>query len=267
MMNACAKNAGTAVLAALLVGLWAGNVSAALPFVTDDAGTVGKGVGQVELWYEGSSDRETVAGSEVKSYLNRPGATIGFGVAETVDLTLGFARAWGDVTVDGVRSNVVGNADYAVNAKWRFYEHSGFGFTVKPEIGYSSIVGGTDDDHATSYGGWLIATRELGAFAVSLNGGYFYNDYGSAAVRDATRSGIWSLSALLTYKVLEGLALGLDAGASTNPVKARSEMPAYALAGAIYTPARNIDLSLGFKFGITEPEPDFSGTAGVTIRF
>jgi len=29
----------------------------------------------------------------------------------------------------------------------------------------------------------------------------------------------------------------------------------------------NVDLSLGLKFGITKPGPDFSGIAGITIRF
>ena len=36
---------------------------------------------------------------------------------------------------------------------------------------------------------------------------------------------------------------------------------------AIYSANENVDLSLGIKFGITKPEPDFSGIAGVTIKF
>ena len=59
----------------------------------------------------------------------------------------------------------------------------------------------------------------------------------------------------------------MDIGASTNPDKASSEVPAYALGGVIYSLNKNIDLSLGLKFGITKPEPDFSGIAGVTIKF
>jgi hypothetical protein len=30
---------------------------------------------------------------------------------------------------------------------------------------------------------------------------------------------------------------------------------------------KSVDLSLGLKFGITKPEPDFAGIAGVTFRF
>ena len=146
-------------------------------------------------------------------------------------------------------------------------EKTGYRFAVKPLVGYSYRVGGTGDDHTVSFGGWFIATKENESLAVSLNAGYIHNDYGSAADRDASRSGIWIVTALATYEVLKGLKLGCDVGASTNEDRADSTIPAYALAGAIYTLNGNVDLSLGLKFGITKPEPDFSGTAGVTIKF
>jgi hypothetical protein len=138
---------------------------------------------------------------------------------------------------------------------------------VKPLVGYSYRVGGASEDHAASYGGWLIATKEHEALAVSLNGGFLYNDHGSAAERRASRSSIWILSALGTYKVLEGLRLGLDVGANTNPDKASAEMHVYALGGAICSLNEDVDLSLGLKFGITKPETDFAGIAGITVRF
>jgi hypothetical protein len=266
-MNGLIKGIARLTLSALLTAMMAGHAFAALPFITDDAGTLGKGTSQVELLYAGSTDKETDGGSTVKTDRNLPGATFGYGIAETLDLTLGFARSWGTVTVDGISSNDSGSAGYLLNAKWRFYEKAGFRFAVKPLVGYSYHVGGASDDHATLYGGWLIVTKERGALAVSLNGGYFHNAYGSAAERDSSRSDIWSLSAFATFKVLEDLTLGLDAGASTDPDKASSGIPIYALAGAIYSLNKNVDLSLGLKFGITKPEPDFSGTAGVTIKF
>lgn len=262
-----AKSRGSTVLAGLLMGLWAGNAPAALPFITDDAGTLGRRTSQVELLYVGSTDKETIGGSTVKTDRSLTGVTFGYGVAEALDLTLGFARSWGAETVDGISSNDSGNANYLLNAKWRCYEKADFLFAVKPLVGYSYHVGGTSDEHVTLYGGWLIVTKEHEALAVSLNGGYFYNDYGSAAERESSRSGIWSLSALATFKVLEGLTLGLDVGASTNPDKASSEMPVYALGGAIYSLNKNVDLSLGLKFGVTKPEPDFAGTAGITVKF
>ena len=266
-MSRFAKGTGRAIVAALPMVLFTAQAFAALPFITDEAGTLGKGVSQVELLYVGSTDKETIGGSTVKTDRSLPGSTIGYGVAETFDLTLGFARSWGTVTVDGISSNDSGSADYLLNAKWRFYEKAGFRFAVKPLIGYSYPVGGTSDGHVASYGGWFIATKECEAFAVHLDAGYLYVDRHSAAERDSSRSGIWGLSALATYKVLEGLTLGLEVGTSTNPDKTSSEMRAYALGGAIYSLNRNVDLSLGLNFGVTKPEPDFAGTAGITVKF
>jgi len=45
------------------------------------------------------------------------------------------------------------------------------------------------------------------------------------------------------------------------------EMPAYAPAGTACSLNKIVDLSPGLKFGITKPEPDFAGFAGVTLRF
>ena len=184
---------GRLTLSAFLTAMMVGQAFAALPFITDDAGTLGKGTSQVELSYERSTDKETVDGSSVKTDGNEIAATFGHGVAEKLDLTLGFARPWGKYEVDGVPSYDVGTADFTLNAKWRFFAQSGLSFAVKPQVAYSYLVGGTNDDHTVSYGGWLIVTKEHDALAVSLNGGYFYNDYGSVAERDASRSDIWSV--------------------------------------------------------------------------
>lgn len=261
------KGLGTAILAASLLAIFPGQAIAAHPFITDDAGTQGKGTSQVELWYEGVVDKEVATGSTVKAHTNQPGTTFGYGVAENLDLALGFGRAWGKLEVDGSSSNDVGHAGFSLNAKWRFFGQSGIAIAVKPQIGYSYLVGGTSDDHTVSSGGWFIVTKEYEALAVNMNAGYIYNAYGLAAERDASRSGIWSLSALVTYEVLARLKLGLDVGASTNPDKASDDVPVYAEAGAIYSPSKNVDLSLGFIVGLTRPAPDFAGTAGITIRF
>jgi hypothetical protein len=223
---------GRAFLSAFLMSIIAGNAFGALPFITDDADTLGRGTSQVELWYARSTDKETVDGSVVKTDRNLPGATFGYGVADPLDLTLGFAREWGKVTVDGTSSNDPGSALFTISTKWQLYqnEKTGYRFAVKPLVGYSYRVGGTGDDHTVSLGGWILATKEHDSFAVSLNVGYFYNNYGSAADRDASRSGIWIVTALATYEVLKGLKLGCDVGASTNEDRADSTIPAYALA-------------------------------------
>ncbi len=266
-MNGFNKGIGRLTLAVFFTAMMTGQAFGALPFITDDAGTLGKGTSQAELSYERSTDKETVDGSSMKTDGNEIAATFAHGVAEKLDLTLGFARPWGRYEVDGAPSYDVGTADFTLNAKWQFFNQSGFSFAVKPQVAYSYFVGGTSEDHTVSYGEWLIVTKEHEALSLNLNIGYFYNDYGSAADRDDSRRSIWSVSALAAYEVLKGLKLGCDVGASTNEDKTDSTMPVYALAGAIYSLNENIDVSLGLIFGITKPEPDFSGIAGVTIKF
>ena len=264
-----ARMAAGGLLAALLVTAFPDPrpAFAALPFLTDDAETLGKGTSQVELWYVGSTDKETAGGSAVRTCQHLPGATFGYGVAETLDLTLGFTRLWGKVTVDGLSSDDAGSAVSTLSAKWRFLENAGFQLAVKPLVGYSHKLGSTGDDPTVSFGGWLLVSRAHETLEVSLNAGFLYNDYGSAAERDAGRSGIWIFSALAEYEVTPELNLGLDVGASSNPDKTSGGMPAYALAGAAYSLNKRVELSLGLKFGITKPEPDFAGTAGITFRF
>jgi hypothetical protein len=268
-MGTIARKSGYVVLAGVLATMVPNfrPAHAELPFLTDEAETLGKGTRQVELWYGRSTDKETADGTVVKTDQHLPGATFGYGVAETLDLTLGFARLWGKVTVDGSSSNDAGSAVSTLSAKWQFHENSGYHFAVKPLVGYSYRLGGPRDDHTVSCGGWLIASGERKALEVSLNAGFLYNDYGSAAKRDTTRSGIWIFSALVEYKALPELKLGMDVGAFTNPDKGSGGMPVYALAGVVYSPTGDVDLSLGFKFGVTRPEEDFAGTAGITVRF
>ena len=263
------KGLSSAILAASLTALYTGPAAAALPFITDDAGTLGKGTSQVELWYTRSTDKETIEGLDVITERDLPGATFGYGVADPLDVTLGLAREWGQETVAGVSANDAGIALFTLSAKWRLYaeEKSGFCFAVKPLVGYSYLVGGMGEDYTATLGGWLITTKEYEPLSVSLNVGYLFNHYGSVAERDGSKSSLWSASALVTYEVIKGLKLGGDVGAWTNQDKTDSTIPVYALAGAIYSPNRNIDLSLGLKFGVTRPEPDFAWTAGITFRF
>ena len=172
-MNGFNKGIGRLTLAVFLTAMMTGQAFGALPFITDDAGTIGKGTSQVELSYERSTDKETVDGSTVKTDGNQIAATFGHGVAEKLDLTLGLARPWGKYEVDGSSVNDAGSADFTLNAKWQFFNRSGFSFAVKPQVGYSYLVGGTSDDHTVSYGGWLIVTKEHEALSFNLEHGIF----------------------------------------------------------------------------------------------
>lgn len=269
MTGAIARAAGCAVAAGILALAVPGirPACAGLPFVTDDAETLGKGTSQAELWYERFSDRETVDGSGVKSHGNLPGATLGHGFAKNLDLTAGFVREWSHETSGGVRSGDPGSAAFTLSAKWNVFEEREFYLAVKPLVAYSYRVGGNGGDRITSYGGTFIATKELGAVAVSFNAGSLLNVYGSASERDAGRSYIWTVSALATSRISETWKVGVELWTYTPAEKARSAMPVYAQAGTVCSPGKNVELGLGLKIGLTEAAADLAGIAGVTFRF
>lgn len=257
-----------ATIVACFITFVAGPAFAAHPLISDDAGTLGKGTTQIELNGQWSSDKETVEGAGVESRTSQVVTTYGYGVAEKVDLTLGVARQWGELESGGLTENDPGFVNFSLSSKWQFLETSGFSFAFKPQFAYSYVVGGSKDDYILSYGVALIATKELEPFAVHLNVGYQYNDYQAEAERAASRNSIWSASLGSTYDVIkERLKLVSDFGTCTNQDRSTTELPVFALAGAIYSLNKNIDLSAGIKFGLTKPEPDVAATGGVTIKF
>lgn len=251
----------------MLLLLTAGTSFAAHPLVSDDAGTLGKGTVQVELNGDISYDKETVNGSTTKTSGSQIATTVGVGVTDKIDLTLGFTRPWGGGDVDGAVFNNAGSADFSLTMKRQVFEHEGFSIAVKPQLGYSYAVNVPGDDYAMTYGLGVVLTKELEPFAFHLNLGYAYNDYNLAEVRDTTRSSVGSFSLGTTYEPVKGLKLVTDFGASTSDNKENNEMPVFALAGVIYSVSKNVDLSTGAKFGLTKAETDVTGTFGVTLKF
>lgn len=241
---------------------------AAHPLISDDAGTLGKGTIQVELNGDIATDKDTNAGQTTKYRSSQIASTVGVGVTDKIDVTLGFTRPWGDGDVDGASFKDAGTSDFSLSMKWQFYEHEGFSIAVKPQLGYSYAVGIPENDHTMSYGAALILTKEIEPFAFHLNLGYTFNDYNLASIRNTNRSSILNASLATTYDLIkERLKVVADFGVASNQDKAVNEMPVFGLAGLIYSLNKNCDLSTAVKVGLTKPETDLTGTFGVTFKF
>jgi predicted porin len=251
----------------ILILVSAGTSFAAHPLVSDDAGTLGKGIVQVELNGDISYDKETANGSTTKSNGAQIATTVGVGVADKIDLTLGFTRPWSAGDVDGISFSNAGSADFSMSMKWQVFEREGFSIAVKPQLGYSNVVNSSASDYSMIYALGVVLTKEIEPFALHLNLGYAYTDYNLAEVRDTTRSSVGSFSLGATYELNKKLKLVADFGASTSKDKTSDDMPVFALAGTIYSINKNIDLSVGAKLGLTRPETDVTATFGITIKF
>jgi hypothetical protein len=255
---------------ALGIMLCSSTAYAAHPLITDDMGTLGKGNFQVELNSEYASDRETpTSGVETVERSVEAQATLLYGVTDAIDAVIGVPYVWvetneSDLTVPGFfHANEKGASDVSIEMKWRFWEGEGRGLAVKPGI---SVPTGDDQRGLGTgkygYSLFLIGTQEAGAWVFHANLGYIHH-----ANRADERESLCHLSLASEYSVNEKLRIVGSLGQERNPDKNDSTRPAFVLAGLIYGIAESIDIDVGFKTGLTDPETDHAVLAGLAIKF
>lgn len=259
---------GGSLLVQLLLMVLLSNIALGFhPFITEDAVPIGKFGSELEITGQWSTDTERVQGSKLETRTSQIATTYGFGVGEKVDLNISFSREWGETFTDGQYAVNSGSSAFTLFSKWQFYEDSGLSLAIKPLFGYSYPVNSGKNDYTLSFAGTVVATKEFEPFAVHLNTGYQHNSYRASADREGKRNNIYSFSVAATWDVVKEFKLVSDFGVATNQDKAYSELPVYALAGAVYSATGNMDISFGVKFGLTKPEPDFAATGGITFKF
>ncbi len=243
---------------------------AAHPLITDDMGTQGTGKFQMELNGEYASDRETPApGIEKVERAVGVGATLSYGITDAVDAVIGVPYVWvetneSDLTVPGsAHASEKGLSDISLEMKWRFWEREGRGLAVKPGI---SVPTGNDQRGLGTgkygYSLFLIGTQEAGPWVFHANFGYIHH-----ANRADEREGLCHLSLASEYSVNEKLRIVGNFGQERNPDKNDSTRPVFALAGLIYGISENLDIDLGVKAGLTDPETDHAVLAGLAVKF
>jgi hypothetical protein len=230
------------------------------PMITDDAGTQGQGRFQLEVNGQYDHDKEsgiTTTGGQVAAALT-------FGITDTIDLAVGIPYLWTKEKSDLVDSSESGISDATLDIKLRLYEKDGLSFAVKPGLSFPT----GDEDKGLGAGNmgyhlYLIGTKETGPWTFLANLGYIRN----GADGDTDEKNIWHVSVGATYALNSHWKVAANAVAEQNTDKDGDNDPISAVAGVIYSPAKNIDLDLGMKKGITSSATDWSLLAGVTYRF
>jgi len=237
---------------------------AAHPLITDDTGTQGKGKFQLELNGQYDRDKENIGKVSFKATGFEAAATLSYGIVENVDLVLSLPYLWGREKEDGsvvYKENGIGDAGLEV--KWQLFEKDGFSMALKPGISFPT--GDEDKGLGTGkIGGqiFLIASQEVEPFAFHANLGYIRNE------NDADeRADIWHASLAATCEVIKNLNLVANVGIERNPDDEANDDPVFFVGGIIYSITENIDVDLGVKVGLTNPETDVTALAGVAIRF
>jgi len=254
----------------LVVMLCSSPTYAAHPLITDDRGTQGKGRFQVELNGEYASDRETPApGIEKVERTVEVGTTLSYGVTDAIDAVIGvpyvrFEANESDLTAPTFsHTSEKGLSDISLEMKWRFWEREGRGLAVKPGI---SVPTGNDQRGLGTgkygYSLFLIGTQEAGAWAFHANFGYIHH-----ANRADERESLCHLSLASEYSMSRHLRIVVNLGQERNPDKNDSTRMVFALAGLIYGISEDLDIDLGIKTGLTDPETDHTVLAGLAFRF
>ncbi len=236
----------------------------ALPLITDDTETQGKGRFQVEIGGEYDRDRGIVEGVLIKEMDYAVTTTLTYGIVDHGDVFIILPYQWLRVKNDGVMvANTDGVSDIAVGVKWRLYEERGLSFAVKPgaSIPTGSSARGLGTGKA-DYNTYLIISKESDPWEVHMNLGYIRNEN-----RIGERRDIWHASLAGAYEVEKLLKICADIGIETNRDKTSEVEPSYLLGGIIYSVKENFELSLGVKVGLSNPGTDYAVLPGVTYRF
>lgn len=236
------------------------------PLVTDDTGTQGAGGNQVEAafnWTRDALPGDKQNAREVPLVYTR-------GITDALDLYVGSAyqrisasaapteRGWGNA---------------GLGAKWRFYENEArkLSFALKPEIRLP-----VSESHEarglgaarTGYAAALILTQETGFGAVHANLAAERSRHDDPALNAAERRTRYRLSVAPVWDVSGQWKLALDTGVETNPDRAARRYLGYAELGAIYAPAKDLEIAFGvirnFHDGAVRTT---QATLGLTWRF
>jgi len=249
---------------ASIVFLWlaatAVTARAAHPLLTEDTGTQGKGNSQLELTYDGFRDR--LAGVKVRGA--QSAGVYSYGLAEPADLQLGLPYLRLDEDEPGARRRLTsGINDLSIDVKWRFFDHGEFSLGIKPGI---TLPTGDANKFLgagrVTWGALLIASYEPGAVAFHSHVGYrnFNNTIGAKVP-------LWHVSAAMTWQIVERLKLVVDLSRDSNPVPGYYKPLVYVIGGAIWSPTKNLDLDIGYRYGASRPALDQGLLAGVTLRW
>jgi Putative MetA-pathway of phenol degradation len=236
---------------------------AALPLITDDTVTQGKGKSLLEVGVIYNEDKSSEDGVAFNENDYAFFSTLTYGITNRIDVSISLIYVWSHMQTEGSNISTGGISDTALGLKWRLFEKDKMSFAVKPVM---IIPTGNEEKGLgtgqTRYGAYFIITKEFDPWAIHANLVYIRNEN-----KTDERNDLWQVSLATTYEMVKNLKLCADIGALTNTDKTSEVEPSYLLVGLIYSANENVDISLGVKFGLNEPATDWALLPGVTYRF
>jgi hypothetical protein len=221
------------------------------PLITDDTGT--QGLSGADSQILGGTGTQGIGGNQLEIRFDYAHGVAGGvvsidravpfsytrGITETLDLFVGAPRV---VSPDAGWGNV------GFGAKWRFYENESnkFSLAIKPEIllPVSAVKEAAGFGNGkTSYGLTLILSRETDFGELHFNLAASRDNFADNSIPD--RRNRYRASFAPVWVVTEDWKVALDLGLQTNPDTTEKARMGFVELGAIYSPSKDLDLSLG----------------------
>lgn len=242
---------------------------AAHPLISDDTGTVGTAVTEVEMTLDVarsesgglllSRRRTRIPRASTLSDTTLLNATITRGLAERLDasLSLPYERTRDEEkTVSGIN-------DVALELKWRVLSTQEFSLAIKPQLFPATGNERRDlGNGKTSFGLVAMAAHETRYFTVMGNLGYTRNRNTIGARED-----LWSVSAGVLWRPLPRWQFGADLGVYRNPDFEENRNPRFVILGVIFSPSNKLDLGFGMRKGLNPSEVNLGAGVGLTARW
>lgn len=147
--------------------------------------------------------------------------------------------------------------------KWKFWERAGTSLAFKPGVAFPT--GDEEKGMGTGkYGlsAFLIGTQESEPWAFHLNLGYHRNNN-----RSGEEENLWHASLAAEWKASERAGIVANVGIEKNADPGAEDDPSFALVGFIYAVSEDLDIDIGYKAGLNDPETDQTVLAGLAWRF
>lgn len=251
--------AGHALLGALLL-LSAAPAEAGFPLTTEDTGTLGLGRSKIELAIEYGTDRA--------QRVHERGVVLeaAFVHGLTANLNGSITLPYRDVRSDEAGADSThahGVGDAKLGLKWRYFERDGLSLGLKavltlPTGDVAAQLGSGKPTQAVS----VLVGYESGPWGLDFDLGYKRN----GNTRNQ-REQLGSVSVALVRSLDSRWKVMADIGVASNKSKASNQAPAFLGAGLTFAMTKGVRLNLGVKHALNTVETDFTGLAGLDLRF
>lgn len=234
-------------------------VFAAHPLITEDTGTQGQGRFQLELTAEFGADTERGVETRSAEYA----AVLTYGLLDNLDVLVSVPYVRLRTETDGSATSVAGMGDVGLDAKWRFFERADLSVALKAGLSYPS----GDENEGLGAGYWnysvnLVTSYANGPWGYHLHLGYWRNRNALGEIPQ-----IHHASVALTYQASDAWRLVADIGNDTSPDRSYEEDRVFLTLGAIFSLRENLDLDLGLRRALSDPEIDTTLLLGMAWRF